>query len=198
MSIPRPTLRASLLAIAVVAVSACSSSASPSGGGSTAAGATAGTAATAGKQPTAGTQPTTATPLTGANNPPIADGAFGNGKLHVEISGDVNKTIDIPLQGAASFTAAGSTILNFADPTAGNVGAVAISPEGNVITVTSAAITAAGSSAMASGVGCTIAVTQSDASRLAGNFDCKRLPSLVNSQTKQVIIDMRGTFEASR
>lgn len=191
MSMPRPTVPATLLAVAIVAVAACTNATPPSGAGSPAAGATAPAA-------TSGTQPTPGAPLPGANNPPIADGAFTSGKLHVEISGDVKLTLDAPLQGGVSFTAAGSTVLTFADPATGSGGAVAIAPEGNVITISSPAISTAASTVAASGVGCTITVTTSDAARLAGNFDCKRLPGLVASTSKQVTVDMRGTFEAAR
>ncbi len=192
MSMPRPIVRATLLAVAIVAVSACGSATPSASGGSPAAGATANPVATGGSQPTPGA------PLPGANNPPIADGAFTSGKLHVEISGDVNMTLDAPLQGGVSFTAAGSTVLTFADPATGSGGAVAISPEGNVVTISGPAISTAASSVVASGVGCTITVTTSDAARLAGNFDCKRLPGLVPSTSKQVTVDLRGTFEAAR
>lgn len=192
MSMPRPIVRVTLLAVAIVAASACGSAKQSAGGGSTATGATTSPAATT------ETQPTADSPLPGANNPPIADGAFTSGKLHAKISGDVNVTLDAPLQGGVSFTAAGSTVLSFADPATASGAAVAISPEGNVITISGPAIAATGASVAGSGVGCTITVTTSDAARLAGNFDCKRLPGIVASTSKKVTVDMGGTFEAVR
>jgi hypothetical protein len=131
-----------------------------------------------------------------ASNPPIADGAFTSGKLHIEVSGDVTATVDLPLQGGLSFTQAGSTVLSYADPATGDGGGVAISPDGNVITLSTAAVSTAGASVQATG--CRITVTQSDASRLAGTVDCPGLPGVVAATAKNVTVNLRGTFEASR
>lgn len=142
----------------------------------------------------ASTDPGTGT----VSNPPIVVGAYTSGKFHVEISGDVTATIDASLQGGVSFTTAESTILSFADAASGAGGGVILSAEVNGITISSPAVTTGGSNVDASH--CNVAVTQSDASRVAGTFDCQGILGVVSSGTdaKTVTVNVRGTFEASR
>jgi hypothetical protein len=132
------------------------------------------------------------------DNPPIVDGAFTSGNMHAEISGDVNTTLDFPLQGGMSITTGGSTVLSYADPATGNGGGVIISPEVNGITIASTQVSLGGSNADANI--CTIVVTRSDAAGLAGTFDCKRILGVVVDAAagKNVTVDVRGTFEARR
>lgn len=192
MSVPGPTVRAILLAVAIVAVSACGSAVPPAGGGATPASATQNPAVTP------GTQSTPDAPVPGASTPPIADGAWTSGKWHVEISGGVSATLDAPLQGGFNFTDAGTTILSYADPTTGDGGAVQINSEGYAITLSSPVSTLGISFISPTGSGCTVTMTQTDASRLAGSFDCKQLPGVVPSTSKRVAVNLKGTFEAAR
>ncbi len=193
MSVPGPTVRAILLAVAIVAVSACSNAVPPAGGAATPAGATQNPAVTPGTQATPGA------PGPDATLPAIADGTWTSGKWHVEISGDVNATLDAPLQGGFNMTDGGQTVLSYANPTAGDGGSVIISEGGYAIEITSGAVTTGGISFISpTGAGCTVTLTQSDNSRLAGSFDCKLLPGVVTSTAKRVAVDLKGTFEAAR
>ena len=130
--------------------------------------------------------------------PPIVDGGWTSGKLHIEISGDVTATLDFPLQGGMSMTTAGATLLSYADPGTSEGGGVVVASTGNGITLSSAKVSTAGGAGGGDANTCTIAITQSDASRLAGTFDCKRLVGLVAAESRNVTVDMKGTFEASR
>lgn len=193
MSIPGPTVRAILLATAIVAVSACSTAVPPAGGGATPASATQIPAVTPGTQSTPGA------PVPGATTPPIADGDWTSGKWHVEISGDVSATLDAPLQGAFNMTDRGQTVVTYTSPTAGDAGSLIISEGGFAIEIRSAAVTTGGISFISpTGSGCTLTLTQSDNSRLAGSFDCKLLPGTVSSTGKRVAVNLKGTFEAAR
>ncbi|MDQ2966489.1 MAG: hypothetical protein M3R57_11640, partial [Chloroflexota bacterium] len=46
---------------------------------------------------------------------------------------------------------------------------------------------------------CTVVVTQSDATKVAGTIECKGISGQVTSGTspKEVTVDVRGTFDAS-
>ncbi|MFL5679767.1 MAG: hypothetical protein ACJ77B_04125 [Chloroflexota bacterium] len=173
-----------------IALAACSGAASPTtgGGGGGGGAATPGAAASSGGGAPAGNP----------NNPAIADGAYTTGKLHADITGGVTTTIDVPLQGGLNMTAAGSTILNYADAS-GDGGGVALSTQGNAVTISSKAVTTAGASNTSGASGtCSMTVTQADPNHLSGTFDCKGLPGFVVDGSKQVVIDMRGTFDAAR
>lgn len=183
-------LRSSVLLAALVllpAVAGCGGAAAP------------GTSASVGAvtTPAPASQPPGDGASVPANNPPIADGTFTSGKWHVEISGDVNATIDAPLQGGFSMTTGGTTLLSYTDPATGGGGGIVLSPDGNGVTLSTPEVSAAGGDAGDANV-CTVTLTKSDASSVAGTFDCKRLLGVVASTAKQVTIDMRGTFEASR
>jgi hypothetical protein len=189
MSILRPSGLLIGLVLTLAAVAACGSSASPSPSASVGAGTPAPVS-----QPVASSDGGTGT----SSNPPIVDGAYTSGKLHVEISGDVTATLDFPLQGGLSMTSGGATILSFANTSTGDGGGVVVAPTGNAITISSSTVSTAGGDTGGDANVCTVAVTQSDASRLAGTFDCKRLVGVVANASKTVTVDMRGTFEASR
>jgi hypothetical protein len=191
MSVLRSACLLATLVVVLAVAAACGGAASPG----------ASSPATTGATPAPASQPAEPSDAPAGSggtvsNPPIADGAFTSGKLHLEISGDVTATVDVPLQGGLSFTQAGSTVLSYADPSTGDGGGVAISPDGNVITLSTAAVSTAGASVQATG--CRITVTQSDASRLAGTVDCPGLPGVVAATAKNVTVNLRGTFEASR
>ncbi|HEY0443499.1 MAG TPA: hypothetical protein VGC90_04675 [Candidatus Limnocylindrales bacterium] len=196
MSVHRFAPRLVFLAAALI-VSACagatSATSSPAGGGASGAAST-GPAAATPAQPAGGA---TADPGA-ASNPIIADGTFTTGKFHADIHGDVTLTVDAPLQGGISVTAAGSTVLSFIDPKSGTGGGLSLSPEGNAVTISSPQVTTAGTSAAVGGAGCTITVSTSDASRVAGTFDCHGLAGIVVASRKNVTVDMQGTFEATR
>jgi hypothetical protein len=188
-------LRSSALLIALVvllaAVAACAGTASPSASASLGAGTTPAPAS----QPV---EPSTDGGTGTVNNPPIVDGAYTSGKLHVEISGDVTATLDFPLQGGMSMTTAGATLLSFADTATSEGGGIVIASTGNAITLSTKSVSTAGGNSGGDSNTCTITVSQSDASKLAGTFDCKRLVGIVATSSTGVTIDMRGTFEASR
>lgn len=131
------------------------------------------------------------------DNPPLVAATYTTGKLHLEISGDVNKTLDLPLQANVSFTAEGTTILSYGDAT-GAGGGVILSAEVNGFTVSSTEIALGGSNQDANV--CAVVVTQSDASRVAGTIDCRGILGVVTAGTnpQNVTVDVRGTFEASR
>jgi streptogramin lyase len=147
----------------------------------------------------AGATPPAASPPAGQlNNPPLVDAKYTTGTFHVEVTGDVTKTFDAALQGSVSFTSEGSTILSYADPTTGDGGGVVLSAAVNGVTVSSPAISTGGSNADSNV--CAVVVTQSDASRVAGTFDCRRVLGVVAAATSatNVTVDVRGTFEANR
>jgi hypothetical protein len=189
MSVLRSSGLLVLLVVVFVAVAACGGAASP------------GTSASVGASstPAAASQPAEPTVVEGSppvENPPIADGAWTSGKWHVEISGDVTATRDDPLQGGFNATTAGTTILAYADPATGDGGGVVLGPV-NGITLSSAAVSTGGGDSGDANV-CSVTVTRSDASHLAGTFDCKGLLGAVANPARNVTVNLRGTFEASR
>jgi hypothetical protein len=147
------------------------------------------------------TPPPTTEPDAGASvpvdNPPILDGTFSTGKIHVEVSGEVNKTFDFPLQAGGGFSGQGSTVLTYGESATG-AAVVILSAETQGFTISSPEFSVGGSSG--EGNNCTISVSQSDAARVAGTFDCKGAIGLAGdgAAMKQVTADLRGTFEASR
>jgi hypothetical protein len=134
---------------------------------------------------------------TDATNPPLVPATYTTGTLHLEVTGDVNKTLDLPLQANVSFTAEGSTILSYGDAS-GAGGGVILSADVNGFTVSSTEIALGGSNQDANV--CAVVVTQSDASRVAGTIDCRGILGVVPSGTnpQNVTVDVRGTYEASR
>lgn len=183
MSVRRSNALLVLAVILLPAVAACGGAAVPSPSVPVGAGAT----------------PPPASPPAGqVSNPPLVDARYTTGTFHVEVTGDVTKTIDAALQGSFSFTSEGSTILSYADPTTGDGGGVVLSAAVNGITVSSPAISTGGSNSDSNV--CAVVVAQADASRVAGTFDCKRVVGVVASATTatQVTVDVRGTFEANR
>jgi hypothetical protein len=95
-----------------------------------------------------------------------------------------------------SAASAGSTLLTYADSSTGDGGHVIISDQNAAVAAisSSAGVSATGTR----GVNCTISVTQSDASRVAGTFDCKHALAILNNASTSGTVDMRGTFEAAR
>ena len=178
----------SILALVVV-VAACGSSA-PSSASSSAASASAAASA-----PAPSASASSGAPSSNPSNPPVVAGAFTTGKLHVEISGDVTATFDAPLLGAMSAASAGSTLLTYANSSTGDGGSVVISDKSAGVAALSSS---AGVSASGTRVNCTISVTQSDASRVAGTFDCKHVLAILSNGSASGNVDMRGTFEAAR
>jgi hypothetical protein len=186
-------LRSSAVPVGLVlllAVVAACGAASPTGSASIGAGTTPAPAS----QPV---QPSSDAGTGTVNNPPIVDGGWTSGNLHIEVSGDVTATLDYPLQGGMSMTTAGATLLSFADAANSEGGGIVVASTGNAITLSSSRVSTAGGDTGDANQ-CTIAVTQSDASKLAGTFDCKRLVGVVASESRNVTVDMRGTFEATR
>jgi len=179
-----------LVALAVLlVVAACGGATTPGASGS---------AGTAASQPVA-SEPVPSEPADGGvtvSNPPLVAATYKTGKLHAEITGEVTKTIDAPLQGNFSLTSEGTTILSYADAN-GDGGGVILSAEVNGITISTTDVSTGGSNADANV--CTVVVTQSDASKVAGTFDCKGVLGVVASgpNPRNVAVDVRGTFEAS-
>jgi hypothetical protein len=185
-------LRSSALLVAalvlVPVIAGCGGAAAPGGSASTSTGAGV-------------TPPPASQPAGGGGtvvNPPIADGTYKSGKWHVEITGDVTATLDNPLEGPYNNTSAGTTILNYQDATTGDGGGIVLSGGVNGVNMSSKAISTGGSN-VDSNV-CAVVVTRSDATGIAGTFDCKRILGVVTSGTNptNVTVDMKGTFEASR
>lgn len=192
MSVLRSSVVPIVLVALLAAVAACGGTTSTSASASIGAGTTPPPAS----QPV---QPSSDDGTGTVDNPPIVDGAYTSGKLHVEVSGDVTATLDFPLQGGMSMTTAGATLLSFAaTATSEGGGGIVIASTGNAITLSSPQVSTAGGDSGGDANMCTITVTQSDASKLAGNFDCKRLVGVAANATQSVTIDMKGTFEASR
>ncbi len=131
------------------------------------------------------------------DNPPLVPATYTTGTLHLEVTGDVNKTLDLPLQANASFTAEESTILSYGDAS-GAGGGIILSADVNGFTVSSTEISLGGSNQDANV--CAVVVTQSDASRVAGTIDCRGILGVVTSgaNPRNVTVDVRGTYEASR
>lgn len=191
MSVLRSSALPIVLLVLLAAVAACGGAASPSASASLGTGST--------QAPASQPVPPSSDGGTGTvSNPPIVDGAYTSGNVHIEISGDVTATFDFPLQGGASVTTAGATLLSFADTANSEGGGIVVASTGNAITLSSSRVSTAGGDTGGDTNVCAITVTQSDASKLAGTFDCKRLVGVVASTSQSVTIDMRGTFEASR
>jgi hypothetical protein len=151
---------------------------------------------------TAAPTPTTA-PVGGggganAGIPAIADGSFRSGKVHVEVSGGKNETVDIgTLSGS---TTSGSTFLVYANadiqkvvqfsflaPTESDRGGVTVG-------VTAGAVAFATIGTW--GKDCQVKITRNDAAGLSGEFSCSNAPA--SEGIRGFGVNIKGTFSAER
>lgn len=153
--------------------------------------------------PGTGAQPTTATqpsvdPGGGAtsSNPPITIAAFTGGTFHAEVTGVVTTTLDYPLLGGQSIIVAGATIFAFGDASGAGV-SVAITDEGNTLTISAPEVSVAGGNVGADTNRCTITVTRADVSGVAGTFQCADLVAVYDNLSKNGNVNLTGTFEAT-
>lgn len=133
-----------------------------------------------------------------AGIPAIADGSFRSGKVHVEVSGGKNETLDIgTLSGS---TTGGSTFLVYttADiqkvvqlsllaPTESDLGAVTVGTTVGAVTFTTIGTW---------GKDCQVKITRNDTAGLSGEFSCSNAPAAEG--IRGFGVNFKGTFSAER
>jgi hypothetical protein len=187
MSVQRPTGPIHVVIViltALASVAAC--------GGSTSSGATA--TSGQGSTPAAATPP--AEPPADGNAagtiPPIFAATYAKGAFHADISGDKTGTLDLQLRDG--FSAEGSTFINYGE-VGGDEATILTAPELIGVSASLGQVSIVGSTVDRNH--CDVVITQSDATRLAGTFDCGDLVSFDSATGTNISLDMRGTFEAS-
>jgi hypothetical protein len=176
MSVLRSSAFPIVFVVLLAAVAACGGTASPGSNASILAG------ATPSSDDGTGTE----------SNPPIVIGQFTKGTFHADVSGDATGTLDLAANGG--FSAEGTTIINYGE-TGGDQASMIISPELVGVSASMGALSIAGSTTDANH--CDAVITQSDATRLAGTFDCGRLVTYNGTTGTNINVTMRGTFEAA-
>jgi hypothetical protein len=193
MSVQRPAAVPAVLIAVLIVVAACGGgAASPGAASQPGGGATPGAATPNGES----TDEPTDGPDGGGGNvnvPPVLITAFTKGTFHAEVTGDTTATLDLTI--GMGLSAEGSTILNYGNAGDEQQASVIISPELIGVTASVGTFSIAGSTSDANH--CDAAITQSDATRLAGTFDCRRLVTFNSATSSNVTTDIRGTFEAS-
>lgn len=124
--------------------------------------------------------------------PAIKDGSFGNAKLHIEVSGGKDTTLD--LQGSGLGTN-GLTLLGFS--TSDGSAQVTLqgdskSEQGGLALTTKGIATGGGW-----GSDCSVKVDDG-AKELKGEFDCKQVDGVEPGGTKTYKVRLKGTFSATR
>lgn len=124
--------------------------------------------------------------------PAIKDGVFGDGKLHVEISGGKNLEIDARGNGLAT---GGYTLLTFGNEKATVILAFqADSKEApGAVSVTTAEMATAGEW----GTQCTVTVDDG-ATELKGEFECKEVEATDMKSVKSYKVRIQGDFAVPR
>jgi hypothetical protein len=124
--------------------------------------------------------------------PAIKDGVFGDGNVHVEISGGKNLEFDAPGNGLAS---AGYTLLTFGNDKASVILAFQADSKDapGAVSVTTAEFATAGEW----GSQCTVTVDDG-AKQLKGEFECKELEATDLKAAKAHKIRIKGDFLVPR
>lgn len=149
------------------------------------------------ESPTDETQPSAGGGGGGGSIPTIADGRYKGGTAHIEVSGDVNETLDAALSPVVSITTSGLTALTYSTGSATTqvVVNVVFNPDtGPAISYQSAKVLAAGGVSE----GCHVELTKNDASGLAGTFSCSGLEGLAPGAVDPAKVDLKGTYSADR
>jgi hypothetical protein len=171
--------------IVLLVVAACGGATTPGASGS---------AGTAASQPVAATPPVEppADGNTAGSIPPIFAATYTKGAFHADISGDKTGTLDLQLRDG--FSAEGSTFINYG-ALGGDEATILTAPELIGVSASLGEVSIVGSTVDQNH--CDVVITQSDATRLAGTFDCGDLVSFDSATGTNISLDMRGTFEAS-
>jgi hypothetical protein len=127
-----------------------------------------------------------------ANIPAIKDGAFAEGEVHVEVSGDKDFKMDVEGNGIAT---GGYTLLTFTDDEATVILAFQAGSEEEAggLSLTHTALATAG----AWGGDCTVNLDES-ANELKGEFSCKDIAAVQPGSANTYEVSLKGNFSVSR
>jgi hypothetical protein len=143
------------------------------------------TNSTAGQSPSGDTTATT-TGAVDAGIPDIADAAWNNGRIHLEVSGGVSSSFESDGTGT---TTGGRTTMTF-DKNDGKLATIILGEaEGAAISVSVDGVTTMGRF----GIDCEISFTQNDSAGLAADFSCDDL-NPVDASTTSSTISLTGNF----
>jgi hypothetical protein len=127
-----------------------------------------------------------------ADVPKVKDGVFGNGTLHLEVSGGKDLKVDVPGNG---ITSGGYTVLTFGSAAATVI--IAFQPDDaenpGAISVTASNVSTAGEW----GKGCTVKVDDG-AKELKGDFTCKDIEGVDPKNSKDFTVNIKGNFSLPR
>jgi hypothetical protein len=119
--------------------------------------------------------------------PKIADNNWTNGRIHVEVSGDVSSNFESDGSGA---TVGGATSAAFTQNT-GNLVSIGLGgDEESAISLTVGDVSTVGGFSS----NCSISFTKNDATGLAADFTCNDLQAVSTSATDTKVLDVKGNF----
>lgn len=124
--------------------------------------------------------------------PAIKDGAFANGEVHVEVSGDKDLKLDLKGNGIAT---GGYALLTFANDEATVILAFQadVKDEPGGLSVTHPALATAG----AWGDGCTVTIDEG-ANEVKGEFECRDLDAVQPGTVNAYEVRVSGNFSVTR
>jgi hypothetical protein len=123
--------------------------------------------------------------------PPIVDGAWTNGTLHIDVTGGRTESFDLP---GGAIAAGGASILTFGDASGDRTVQATISgtdPSG--FTLVTPDLLAAGMW----GGDCQLKVTRNEAAGIAGEFSCPTITGGNPKATETVPVSISGKFSAT-
>jgi hypothetical protein len=176
------------LAIITLALSAC-------GGGAAATqqpgGATPGTGGTATENPQATDEPAATTDTGGGGGGGNPTGWDRYGKVHVEMGGPVNKTVDLGFVPAGSlFGGAQGSSLSFTNEGSNQVVSILVGPDNKIV------ISYGGPDFSMPGTECTTSNWNIGATSGSGSFDCKASIVILASGASVTNGTLKGNFDA--
>jgi hypothetical protein len=188
-----PSVAVQTLAAAAIVIAACGGSVSPPVSGPE-------SPASSGALAASGAPAASVGGGGGANAgiPAIADGSFRSGKVHVEVSGGKNETLDIgTLSGS---TTGGSTFLVYATADVQKVVQfsflAATESDRGAVTVGTTVGAVAFATIGTWGKECQVKITRNDAAALSGEFSCSNAPA--SEGLRGFGVNIKGTFSAER
>ncbi len=127
-----------------------------------------------------------------ADIPSIKDGAFADGEVHVEVSGDKDFKIDLKGNGIAT---GGYTLLTFVSDEASVILAfqAGSKDEAGGLSITHTKLATAG----AWGTDCTVTIDEG-ANEVKGEFSCKDIEGIEPGSVKTYKVRVSGTFSVTR
>lgn len=124
----------------------------------------------------------------------ISDGAWGDGSAHVDASGDMNASFDVDLFALSSFTANGETLLVYISSDGTQSVTLAIYADSFAVSVTTADGVGGGGTTTT----CDVSYSDTSDDSIAGEYDCPNSPVIMATGTTGGVVDLSGSFSATR